>query len=556
MPDVILLTNTSNDFVLGSGDDYVLGVGVNHVNTSVDPAVDTTGTGSNSIDVAGSLFQTGSDYAISLTGTRSSLTIGETGAIYGSAAVYAVSVGGSDHTISNAGFVGGIGGFSTTGNSHYFTNTGIIETFFNALGTVHGARLGGNDNFFSNSGTIQADYGVLLGNNAQGINTGTISAKEIAVTLDHGSSSTVTFANSGVISATNDDAIRGDFGIDVISNTGTVNGDVALSIGDDILRNSGTITGNVEFSGGANRIVNTGLIDGAVTFGTAADVYNGSGSGLVSSNVNGEGGNDTLRGADLVDNLNGGSNDDLILGRAGNDLLNGDAGNDSVLGGDGDDDVRGGTGIDTLVGNSGNDVLTAGDGTDRIVAGTGDDTLRGEADNDTLRAGSGNDSLEGGTGVDFLFGENDNDELLGGADNDFLRGGNGDDFLDGGDGVDDLRGGSGDDSLEGGAGLDRLYGGGGADAFIYTDAAHSQNGAIDTIFDFRQGLDVIDLEGFAGDFTFVGTSAHTGGGTNSVRYIDTAAGVSLRADLDGNGTSDLIVTLRNLDVLSADDFLL
>ena len=578
MPDQIIFTDTISNVTLNAGDDYVLGAGVSHVgDTFSDPVVDVTGTGDNRLNVAGNIFQLGTDYAISVAATAEEvvISIGSTGGVFGSANIYTISMQGNDHILTNAGLISGIGGIITSGDGQRILNSGEIQTSFPSAGTVNAVRIFGNNNFFTNSGTIDADRAVTMQNVSTMINSGTITSLEDAVFFDHLVGTASFLNNSGTIISSRGDAIQGDFGSETIYNTGsllgslsllagndylnnsgTIAGFIDMDFGSDTLRNSGLISGDVDMGEATNVVVNSGTIDGDVDFGNSADRYTGAGNGLVTGTVFGGGNDDTLRGSDLVDDFRGGTGDDNIIGGAGNDSLRGDEDNDFVSGGSGDDTISGGSGVDTLVGNGGDDEISAGDDNDRIVSGTGNDTLRGEGGNDNLRAGSGIDSLEGGGGTDFLFGDSDDDELLGGDDNDFLRGGSGNDFLDGGDGVDDLRGNAGDDALFGGIGADRLYGGSGADAFVYTSAAQSTLGNIDTIFDFRQGEDVIDLEGFIGFFDFVGTSGFAGGGTSSIRYIDTVLGVSVRADVDGNGTEDLQLNVRNLDVLTADDFIL
>ena len=96
-------------------------------------------------------------------------------------------------------------------------------------------------------------------------------------------------------------------------------------------------------------------------------------------------------------------------------------------------------------------------------ATSGADTITGTANDDTIDGLGGDDAISG----------------LGG--NDTLEGGAGDDTLDGG---------AGDDVLSGGAGDDTLTGGTGADTFVYGSARGD-----DTIADFEDGVDLIDMRG-------------------------------------------------------------
>jgi Ca2+-binding RTX toxin-like protein len=89
-----------------------------------------------------------------------------------------------------------------------------------------------------------------------------------------------------------------------------------------------------------------------------ATVYAGAGNdnvdGSTVTNVilrlNGEAGNDTLRGGSAADFIFGGLGDDDLYGNGGSDLLSGDAGNDRLWGGAGLDILLGGLGINQLDG--------------------------------------------------------------------------------------------------------------------------------------------------------------------------------------------------------------
>lgn len=61
--------------------------------------------------------------------------------------------------------------------------------------------------------------------------------------------------------------------VDTITNTGLIQGGMALRQGDDTLTNSGTITGSVFMGTGNDRIVNNGAMQGAVAMGDGNDVF-------------------------------------------------------------------------------------------------------------------------------------------------------------------------------------------------------------------------------------------------------------------------------------------
>ena len=116
--------------------------------------------------------------------------------------------------------------------------------------------------------------------------------------------------------------------------------------------------------------------------------------------------------------------------------------------------------------------------------GNGAETRDGGNNNDQFGGGNGDDTLNGFAGHDRLAGDNGNDVLNGGA---------GDDELFGGPGADQLFGEADDDLLDGGRGNDALTGRSGADRFRLVTPAGT-----DTITDFEDGLDLIELDGPAG----------------------------------------------------------
>jgi Ca2+-binding RTX toxin-like protein len=120
----------------------------------------------------------------------------------------------------------------------------------------------------------------------------------------------------------------------------------------------------------------------------------------------------------------------------------------------------------------------------------------------------GKHRVSGGHAADWLFGGGGNDTIYGDGFAPGISGqGRGPDQHIGGD--DRIWGGDGDDWISGGHGADWLWGGGGADRFVVgshipinptyiTPYSHVLDtgvgcGARDVIFDFEQGLDLIDL---------------------------------------------------------------
>ena len=136
----------------------------------------------------------------------------------------------------------------------------------------------------------------------------------------------------------------------------------------------------------------------------------------------------------------------------------------------------------------------------------------------TLIDDGGNDSFDysgasHGSRVDFnpgavsdVFGRKGNmviykdtviEHFIGGGGTDNVTGNDANNMLFGGAGDDTLDGGAGDDILIGGIGADTLTGGGGSDTFRYTSGTFGA----DTIADFEDGSDIIDLGGAGLQFT-------------------------------------------------------
>ncbi|WP_417495344.1 hypothetical protein [Maricaulis sp.] len=238
--------------------------------------------------------------------------------------------------------------------------------------------------------------------------------------------------------------------------------------------------------------------------------------------LNGGGGNDEVRGYDGNDTLIGGDGDDMLLGLDGNDMLIGGAGDDILFGGNGDDTLVGGAGADFLQGHGGfntADYSSSSAGID-VRLWRGGANSGGDAEGDRLRdidavIGSDfDDVLQGRNGVDV--------NLDGGAGNDFIDGLNGNNVLVGGAGDDSIYGRAGTDTLDGGTGTDTLSGGADADTFVFADGYGA-----DTILDFEDGTDTIDLTGVSG--------------------VSSAVDVFNRASLNG---ADTVIDLGGGDTLT------
>ncbi len=264
-----------------------------------------------------------------------------------------------------------------------------------------------------------------------------------------------------------------------------------------------------------------------------------------SNHIDGSVGDDTLEGGSGADMLWGGRGNDMLWGQAGDDHLVGDVGDDTLEGGEGKDWLNGDGGgtdeshadsrdaasytesnagviidlssadpmtgrvrptstgghadgddlfnIEDLVGSMHGDELTGDDSANRIWGGDGDDEIMGGDGADMLMGGKGADEIMGGDGDDEIMGGDGADMLMGGKGADEIMGGDGDDMIMGGDGADDLMGDAGADRIYGGAGDDMLEGGLGSDTFVFSGKFGN-----DTIGDFTNGSDKLDLRSFAG----------------------------------------------------------
>lgn len=357
--------------------------------------------------------------------------------------------------------------------------------------------------------TIDFEAGTITDNNAADGDDGSDTFTDIE---------TLVFADQtvntgdGPVATEGDDHLVGDESDDVIDGLG----------GDDFINGN---AGNDTLSGGAGDDVIVGRNgDDLISGGAGADILKGDhGFDTVDysdsdeavdvrlyrgNQLGGDAEGDILR---TMEGVIGSEFDDLIRGDDGKDVtLDGRGGDDYLVGYDGDDTLYGGDGEDRLIGDEGNDFLQGGAGSDIINGRDGVDTadysnssagvdvrlwrggeqIGGDAEGDLVR------NVENITGSEFndtIHGDNGLDSVLEGlGGDDVLVGFDGNDTLSGGDGDDKLIAREGDDVLDGGAGNDVLRGLEGADTFVI-----GISGGRDTIADFEDGVDVIDLTAFA-----------------------------------------------------------
>ena len=283
--------------------------------------------------------------------------------------------------------------------------------------------------------------------------------------------------------------------------------------------------------------------------------------------------------------IDGNADNDTLFGNGGGDIFDGGSGNDIMRGGAGGDSFTGGSGVDTVLYANSDAAVTidlqtglatgghaSGDtfgGVEVFLGSNFGDELNGNGSNNTLRGGSGNDIIRGRDGVD---------RIQGGEGSDVLNGGNGFDFLDytnstagvtvnlttssvsGGDatgdiifnfegvfgsesgdsltgssGSNNIIGGGGADTLRGYFGNDTLTGGSGADIFDFDN-----NGGFDTVTDFQNDLDMLDL------------TAYNFASTAQVLGLANVVGADVVIGIDANDQITLTGFAPNIGDLSDD----
>ena len=139
--------------------------------------------------------------------------------------------------------------------------------------------------------------------------------------------------------------------------------------------------------------------------------------------ITGAPGGDTIQAPDTNDTITGGSGGaNYLRGNGGDDSIQGGALFDDINGNKGNDTIDGGSGGgDWLVGGQGDDSITAHAGGGLLYGNLGNDTLSGSGGADILRGGQGDDSLFGGAGDDFISGDRGNDTETGGAGADIFH---------------------------------------------------------------------------------------------------------------------------------------
>ena len=399
---------------------------------------------------------------------------------------------------------------------------------------------------------------------------------------------------------------------DGVGSGGDAQGDRLLNIEkvvgtahDDTFNASKSIADGQQFDGGVNATMDDPMTTRNETvdsdtvsyasFSTAVQVYaaNHGVQFLNIENITGGSGDDLLEGNARPNRLEGGAGADTLRGFDDADTLTGGAGNDILTGGNGFDLLNGGAGADTIDGDSGAVAHASVDARNAYLAGN----ITSFRDFDGGRANVDDDpavtaTSYGGDTVSYAGSNRGVELVLGtldffGPDGMFGNPNHADDYTStsatgegghargdtvvnveniiGSDHDDTLAGNNWFNVLTGGKGDDRLTGdalGGSSDIFVFAPG-DSTGDAGDVITDFTvSGLspDAIDLRAFNLDFTF-GSTTLANLAEQGLKISDGSDAV----DADGDGTKDDVeitlpdggkITLLNIGSaeLSMDNF--
>lgn len=259
------------------------------------------------------------------------VTVGSTNsnAIVGTGGAHRILVYGTAVSLDNTIQI--LGNAVTEGSNDIYVGQGArLDCFgFVTIGIY------GINNKITNAGYIHGDvYGIILqGQSAASVstitNSGTLTADAWAISRDNSvATETLQINNTGLISGV----------------LGAYNG--RSGVGKEIISNTGTIVGQINLDGGD-------------------DVYNGI-NGHQTGQINGGAGLDKIYGGSENNVFHGDAGADVLMGYGGNDTLFGDADGDTLNGGTGADKLYGGTGLDYFVFTALKDTTVALAGRDSI----------------------------------------------------------------------------------------------------------------------------------------------------------------------------------------------
>lgn len=443
------------------------------------------------------------------------------------------------------------------------------------------------------------------------LNFSTVTLTGIAM-IDGGAGTDVITGSAGddvIRGGTGNDTLTGGTGNDIFVFDGSADGWDTVSGGADYdviqARADNTIIGlSTHSSTNVVEEINGNGYANVVIQGTAnTNVFNFAGTILSGiSYIDAGGGNDTITGSagddrfafgagitSGVDTIHGGDGYDTIFALA-------DTANISLTAVSGIEEITadGHTGV-RIIGTGNDDNFdfsgTTLTGIEYINMGAGNDTVIGSAGDDVIAfysSSNGSDNVNGGDGYDTIIalsngaviglsGVSNIEEInANGFTGITIRGTTAAETMDftnttltgivsinGNSGADTILGSQAADVINGGVGADALTGNGGADVFQYTGTTDSYLPGFDTILDFGQGTDLIDLSaidastGASGNnaFTFIGTGAFTGA-LGELRYEHVGGETIVYANTTSTTVAEMKIVIAGLVNLTAADFAL
>jgi serralysin len=433
----------------------------------------------------------------------------------------------------------------TPGNSLFVGATGEI-TGFNAV-------LGFSPINVTNQGRIVANDVAIrqgLAGDCTIKNSGTIEASTRGISFSSPQGGgTHTIVNSGLIEAFTAIENLSATGIERVTNSGTIIGNIDLGGGND------SITDFAKVKVKGKLVTKHGTVDGTIDLGD---------------------GNDSFKGGNNAETVRDGQGADTYKLGGGNDTLIAAA----TTGSDGVDTIDGGAGIDTYDAFFCTAALLinldtkahGGIAAKSVVSGQTDhifnfEDVKGSGNADIIYGNAAANHITGAGGADQLFGLGGNDVLVAGGQGSQLHGG---------DGNDTLNGGTGDNDFYGGAGRDILTAGNFSGQIPVEKIFHFESvtdsgvtaATRDVITDFSSGsgpgtsgcfIDLSAIDAIKGtpandDFTFIGESKwhHVAG---ELRYVSTQTQTFVEADVNGDAKADFSIALNGHHALTADDFI-
>ncbi|WP_373991480.1 beta strand repeat-containing protein [Duganella sp. BuS-21] len=422
----------SDTLIGGDGDDvYVVDVATDVVTEAVEGGFDTVETALASYTLAANVEMLYFNGTAGFNGSGNALD----NEIYGGSKGDTLNGGAGNDTIDGGGGTDSLLGGE--GDDVLYAGTGVGDVADGGVGNdtlvLSGAfedyvrtRISASDTKLVNGETGEAVI-------ARNVETFVFTSSEEILGIEDINFNLASVGNDNLVGTIGNDSIDGGVGNDIMSGL----------LGDDIYVVDVAADVVVEADGAGVDLVQVAFKAAGGTYVMAANVEYATVTGLVATNVTGNGLDNIITGNGMANKLDGGVGNDTLIGGAGIDTLTGGAGNDVYVvdvAGDvlteafngGTDSVETalasytlGANIEHLKSTAIGTLAFTGNGNaldNEIIGGAGKDTLNGGIGNDTLSGGAGDDSLLGGEGNDVL---NAGTALLG----DVVDGGNGNDTL-------------------------------------------------------------------------------------------------------------------------------